>query len=289
MRRWGEQEVRYIRGLLACLSLAALIGCARLGGVPGGSVPPELAAAQNALEQKDLPQATAQFDAFLQKQPGALSYVLVASLCSQNGRHQMAEQYAERGLATFPNAEPTVKVEIYNALANACLRLEDRAKAVQASKEAYALQPKSPYTMNGLAYAYAENNEHLPEALDLAQNAIRAARESRESEETIGTILDTVGWIEYKMKHYEQAIPALLRAVNLVSTSTSFEAQAEVSYHLAMAYLDSGKTEQARLMAERAYRADPGNLKITELLTKLKSKMVMPVPPQETKSSLPVL
>jgi tetratricopeptide (TPR) repeat protein len=61
-----------------------------------------------------------------------------------------------------------------------------------------------------------------------------------------GDLLDTAGWVQFKRGEYNQALPALQRALELLPSSQ------EVHYHLGMAELRTGQTDRARTDLEAA-------------------------------------
>jgi len=76
----------------------------------------------------------------------------------------------------------------------------------------------SSASLNGVAYELADANIELPQALDYAEKAVREEEESSaeiqlatlsddeiESTETIGSYWDTLGWVEFRMGHFDEA------------------------------------------------------------------------------------
>lgn len=70
-------------------------------------------------------------------------------------------------------------------------------------------QPNDPLLLNNLAYLYADTlNRNLDEALVMAQRATKAMPES-------GTFWDTLGWVHYRSRRYDEAFTAMREAVRL--------------------------------------------------------------------------
>lgn len=97
-----------------------------------------------------------------------------------------------------------------------------------------------PY--NGLAYAYAEANTHLPEALALAQKALALAQRSNSDnkDDLIAAIQDTLGWVQHRLGDNKSA------QFNLEQAASSEPRLPEVRYHLGVVYAAQGKTDAAR-------------------------------------------
>ncbi len=107
-----------------------------------------------------------------------------------------------------------------------------------------------PY--NGLAYAEAEANVNLPEALSMAQTALKLAQGAARSDEEIAAVQDTLGWVQYRMGDYQNARQNLQEAVNVDPR------EPEMRYHLGMVYAAQGQTDAARAELTHAVLLAPG-------------------------------
>lgn len=94
--------------------------------------------------------------------------------------------------------------------------------------------------LNNLAYLYAEHFGNLQKAHDLA----RKARTLDPIDER-GFLADTLGWILYKRKEYQEAL-------TLLQESASKSELPEIQYHLGMAHYIMGQAEPAKLGFQRA-------------------------------------
>ena len=94
---------------------------------------------------------------------------------------------------------------------------------------------------NGLAYAYAEANTHLPEALALAQKALTLAQRSTSDGKDldVAAIQDTLGWVQYRLGDLKDA------EQNLEEAAAVAPRLPEVRYHLGTVYAAEGKTDAA--------------------------------------------
>ena len=59
-------------------------------------------------------------------------------------------------------------------------------------------------------------------------------------------IMDTLGWIYYRMERYDKALEHLKAAANRIPDNVT------VNYHLGMTYYRQGQFEQARIFLDRA-------------------------------------
>src|SRR5208282_6054534 len=80
---------------------------------------------------------------------------------------------------------------------------------VTALKRAIELDPKNAEALNYLGYSYADKGINLKEALSLVQKATELKPDS-------GYIVDSLGWVYFKMGRLEEALETLKKAVNLV-------------------------------------------------------------------------
>lgn len=95
--------------------------------------------------------------------------------------------------------------------------------------------------LNNLAYLYAERFGNLQKGHDLARKA-----RTLDQEDSRGYVADTLGWILYKRKDYQEAMMLLQESA---SKSASMP---EIQYHLGMAHYMMGQTEPAKLAFQRA-------------------------------------
>lgn len=119
----------------------------------------------------------------------------------------------------------------------------DGAKGAETLKRLITLFPREIEPLNRFAYACAvyDSKPNLPEALADAKRALQLAQSKGASEEYIGAIQDTLGWVQYRRGDYQNAL------VNLQQANGAIPRQAESRYHLGMVYKALGNTEAARV------------------------------------------
>lgn len=86
-------------------------------------------------------------------------------------------------------------------------KLGDRDKAVAAMQQVLQLKPDHPDALNYIAYDQAERGEQLDLALSRAQKALSIKK--------AGYIIDTLGWIYFKMGRYQESRKKLEEAVGM--------------------------------------------------------------------------
>lgn len=103
-------------------------------------------------------------------------------------------------------------------------------------------KPEHPYLLNYLGYSWADQGKKLDQALALITKAANLMPED-------GYIIDSLGWVYYKMGQYEDAAKELEKAVELVPYDQT------INEHLGDAYWHVGRKNEARFQWQRAMNA----------------------------------
>ena len=132
----------------------------------------------------------------------------------------------------------------------------DAATGAAIYQKAIQAYPTNWNPPNGLAYAYAVTNTHLPEALPLAKQGLALAQKSGQPgdtrDESVAAAQDTLAWVQYRQGDYKSAEQGLLDAV-------SFDPRRpEMRFHLGSVYAAEGKTDAARAEFGHAVLLCPG-------------------------------
>jgi tetratricopeptide (TPR) repeat protein len=126
--------------------------------------------------------------------------------------------------------------------------LEEKAGAYDAAIGRYRrvleLQPGNIVALNNLAYALAVRKNQAAEALPFARRAAGLAPR-------LGSVLDTLGWIEHLLANHETAVKVLSEAVRAAP------GDAEIRLHAAIANAAAGRTEDAQKELAIALKLDP--------------------------------
>ncbi|MBF9034836.1 tetratricopeptide repeat protein [Rhodobacterales bacterium HKCCE2091] len=111
-------------------------------------------------------------------------------------------------------------------------------------RQALSLSPEQPQVLNYLGYSLVEQNRNLDEALDMIERAVAAEPQS-------GYIVDSLGWVYYRLGRFDEAVEPMERAVELVPTDPI------LNDHLGDVYWMVGRTREARFQWNRALSFDP--------------------------------
>jgi tetratricopeptide (TPR) repeat protein len=171
----------------------------------------------------------------------------LATLQEHAGDVEAARQTLDLGLVHFPaNADLNYRRGLLLE------RQGDRAGAMKAMTLVLELSPENPEALNFIAYCLAEAGENLAQALEMVQRALVQTRAPH--------ILDTLGWIYFRMGNLEQARPPLEEAIHQLSTDPV------VWEHLGDLYLQLDENHLARNAFRKALEFDPDNHSLLEKL-----------------------
>ncbi|KMM76271.1 membrane protein [Xanthomonas sp. NCPPB 1128] len=216
-------------------------------GVPGGPLRSEArlraAGALYALGQKDAAFAEArvlQDDAEADDAARRDAYVLEAELRQRSGDDAGELQVFERGLAAYPDD---------NALLYArglSWERRDRIDRAEADlRKILVTDPENVAALNALGYTLADRTKRYREALQLIDRA-------RTADPDNAAIIDSYGWVLYRLGKTQEALVQLRRAWSLVKDP-------EIAAHIGQVLWEQGKHEEANKYFDEARKLDPDN------------------------------
>jgi Flp pilus assembly protein TadD len=161
-------------------------------------------------------------------------YIALGGLYANSGRYDQALRNVNEALRRNPKqiAAQMLAGIIYE-------RKGDIPNATKAYEQALVLNPRFTPAANNLAYIYSEHGGDKERALQLAQ----LAKETAPDEPHIS---DTLGWILYKRGVYERALSLLKES------AAKLPDNAEIQYHLGMAYAKVGDKASAKQALSKA-------------------------------------
>lgn len=106
-------------------------------------------------------------------------------------------------------------------------------------RRALELNPDQPQVLNYLGYSLVERQEKLDEALDMIERAVAARPDS-------GHIVDSLGWVLFRLGRYDEAVEHMERAVELMAVDPV------VHDHLGDVYWAVGRAREAEFQWKRA-------------------------------------
>ncbi len=123
-------------------------------------------------------------------------------------------------------------------------QLDDWPPAEADFRRALELNPEQPNVLNYLGYSLVEQRRNFDEALDMIQRAVAARPES-------GYIVDSLGWVYYRLGRFEDAVAPMERAVELEPNDWI------LNDHLGDVYWTVGRYREAEFQWHRALSFDP--------------------------------
>ena len=112
-------------------------------------------------------------------------------------------------------------------------------KAESDFRKALELTPGQPQVLNYLGYSMVEKEINLDEALGMIEQAVEASPES-------GYIVDSLGWVLYRLGRYDEAVVHMERTVELTAVDPV------VNDHLGDVYWAVGRFREAEFQWSRA-------------------------------------
>ncbi len=141
--------------------------------------------------------------------------------------------------------------------------LAERAKQFEpmerSLRQLMKVAPDNQHAYNALGYSFAERNVRLPEAYDLIKKATELAPEDP-------YIMDSLGWVEFRLGRLEKAEETLRRAYGL-------KPDPEIAAHLGEVLWKRGREEEAKKLWRNANAKDPKNETLKGTLQRLQVKL----------------
>lgn len=155
---------------------------------------------------------------------------------------QLNEAYAilDRAINTLPNTPEMIYD--YAMLAEKVQRFDVMEQQL---RKLILLKPDFAQAYNALGYTLADRNERLDEAATLIEKALELSPDDH-------YILDSMGWVQYRLGMLEEAADYLRRAY-------SEQTDPEIAAHLGEVLWQQGKRDEAVKTWDEALRAHPDN------------------------------
>lgn len=118
------------------------------------------------------------------------------------------------------------------------------------------LRPNFAHGYNALGYTLADQNLRLPEALTLIEKALSLAPDDP-------SVIDSMGWVQYRLGNYPQAIDYLERAYKI-------RQDADVAVHLGEALWATGRKSEAENFWMQASHKEPDSELLQQTLLRFK-------------------
>jgi tetratricopeptide (TPR) repeat protein len=180
------------------------------------------------------------------------------------GRSRFAEAAAAYDRAVVRLGPPERRQwTLYYARGIAHERARNWPRAEADFLKALALAPDQPYVLNYLGYSWADQGRELVRAKRMIERAVELRPHN-------GHIIDSLGWVLFRMGDYRAAVRWLERAVELVPRDPV------INDHLGDAYWMVGRHAEAQFQWRRALNLGPEPEEIPKIEAKLRDGLVLP-------------
>lgn len=175
---------------------------------------------------------------------------LGGNLLNESGRTDQAIIYYNDALKIQPK-----NVDIKYALAMLYEKRGEVWPAEMLLREVMKDEPELADAYNALGYIFADRDYNLAEAQSLLNEAVRL-------DPTNPYILDSMGWLQFRLKNYALALEYLEKAFDM-------KEEAEIAAHLADVYMALGERDRARDIVQTGKRLNANDRVLIETMKRL--------------------
>lgn len=165
-------------------------------------------------------------------------YLIEAEILSERDQEEQAMEVYDEAVNAFPGNHDLLYARGLHAVALDRLDVMERDfKAIIAD------DPEHADALNALGYSLADRTDRYEEALGYIERALAIKPDD-------AAVLDSMGWVQFRLGKPEQALPYLERALALMPDS-------EIAAHLGEVLWTLGRRDQAWSTWEEALARDP--------------------------------
>lgn len=165
----------------------------------------------------------------------------------QAGYSDEAKQLLDTTLNRYPN-----EVDLLFARVLYFDSIQDRAGSEADLRQIILMQPEDSRALNHLGYMLADQTERFDEALELIERAIAVAPDDP-------AIIDSLGWAQFKLGRYEEALANLRRAFAAFPDP-------EVASHLGEVLWMMGRRDEATAVWRNSLEENPDSALIKAVI-----------------------
>jgi Flp pilus assembly protein TadD len=214
-----------------------------------------IASALNRQEKSD--EAAALLQAMSEERPeDTAALIALADMLRSRERYQQAAEVYERAIGRISGGLQERHWPLLYARGIAFERSKAWERAEADFLAALKLKPDQPLVLNYLGYSWVEQGKNLERAREMIERAV-AQRPND------GYIVDSLGWVLYRMGDFQGAVRQLERAVELRPEDPT------INEHLGDAYWRVGRRLEARFQWRHALALGPEKDRIEQLTQKI--------------------
>ncbi|MEP2704599.1 MAG: tetratricopeptide repeat protein [Roseibium sp.] len=216
----------------------------------------------NALEKLD--QAREHLSVLIEKDPSDLEAgIALGNILRAHELYEEADNVYTTSLDTIETLEREHWLLLYfRGISRERLGKWDQSE--EDFRKALELNKDQPLVLNYLGYSLVDQGLKLDEALGMIKKAV-------ELRPTDGYIVDSLGWVYFRLGRYEDAVKELERAIELRP------ADPVINDHLGDAYWMVGRRNEARFQWNHARDLEPEDDELPKILDKIANGLKDPV------------
>jgi tetratricopeptide (TPR) repeat protein len=173
--------------------------------------------------------------------------LLEGDLLREAERYSAAKDYYTRVLSSMPN-----ETSVRYARALVAEKLGDLELVESDLQTILKQEPSNAQVLNALGYTLADRTNRYEEALTYIKRAL-------ELEPDDAAVVDSMGWVQYRLGNYQQAIEHLRRAAQLSQDP-------EIAAHLGEVLWVSGDKDGALEIWEKSLKEHPNDKTIMDIM-----------------------
>ncbi len=178
------------------------------------------------------------------------AWLLETELLLQQQRRADADRVFELALTEFP-----LDQRLLYARALGRVAVDDLVGAEADLRRILSVDPDNSQALNALGYTLADRTDRQVEALGYIERALALAPEE-------GAILDSMGWVLYRLGKPDEALEYLSRAFELAK-------DAEIAAHYGEVLWVLGREDEAKVIWKQAMEATPDDAVLQETVQRL--------------------
>ena len=180
-------------------------------------------------------------------------YTVEIDILSKAGKYGAAMQVANQSLKQYID-DP----DLLYARSLLAEKVNDLEQAEKDLKSILQREPNNVHALNALGYTLADRTTRYKEAYNYILKAYKLSPEEP-------AVLDSMGWVLYRMGKWPEAIKHLRKALALLQDD-------EIAAHLGEVLWVSGKQKEARKVWSRALKSVPESTHIRNAMKRLNKK-----------------
>jgi tetratricopeptide (TPR) repeat protein len=174
-------------------------------------------------------------------------YLVEAELLRKAGKYKEALDFLTKKLEQAPDNTSLSYARALMAEKMGKLEIAEKDLLVIIERE-----PSNAQALNALGYTLADRTQRFDEALGYIERALVVKPED-------AAIIDSMGWVQYRMGNHEKAVELLRRAMKLIQ-------DVEIAAHLGEVLWSMGDKEGALEVWEKALQENPNHKVLNEIM-----------------------